>query len=82
MSKKTAKIAVIRANPEFKGTFKPNTMRAAYAERMASLSGKPLSEFVQSCQDDCPHLTKKGTAEPVKGWVTFLTGENGPFVIS
>ena len=82
MAKSKAKIAVIRANPDFKGAYKPNTMRAAYAERMASLVGKPLSEFVASCEADCPALTKKQTAEPVRGWVTFLTAENGPFVIS
>lgn len=82
MAKSKAKIAVIRANADFKGGYKPNTMRAAYADRMAQFVGKPVSEYVASCEADCPHLTKKNTAEPVKGWVTFLTTENGPFVIS
>jgi hypothetical protein len=79
---KKEKVAVIRENPEFKGTFRPGTMRAAYAERMASLVGHTLSDFADSVQEDCPALTKKGTAEPVKGWVTYLTGENGPFLVS
>ncbi|NOQ49144.1 MAG: hypothetical protein GQ553_00545 [Nitrosomonadaceae bacterium] len=82
MAKKAEKVATIRANPDFKGTFRPGTMRAAYAERMASLSGQPLSAFVDSVADDCPALTKKNTAEPVKGWITYLTGENGPFLVS
>ena len=82
MSKKTTKVAVIRANPEFKGTFRPGSMRAAYAERMASLAGQPLSAFVDSVAADCPALTKKATAEPVKGWITYLTGDSGPFLVS
>lgn len=81
MAKKTT-VPVIRANPDFKGAYKPNTMRAAYADRMAEFVGKPVSAFVESVAADCPHLTKKGTAEPVKGWITFLTGENGQFTIS
>jgi hypothetical protein len=79
---KKEKVAVIRENPEFKGTFRPGTMRAAYAERMQGLVGHTLSDFADSVAEDCPALTKKGTAEPVKGWVTYLTGENGPFLVS
>ncbi len=79
---KKEKVAVIRENPEFKGTFRPGSMRAAYAERMAGLVGHTLSDFADSCAADCPALTKKGGAEPVKGWVTYLTGENGPFLVS
>ncbi len=79
---KKEKVAVIRANPDFKGTFRPGSMRAAYAERMDSLVGHKLSDFVDSVAADCPALTKKETAEPVKGWITYLTGENGPFLVS
>ncbi len=81
MSKQT-KTPVIRANPAFKGSFKPNTARSAYAAVMQANLGKPVSAFVTACAANCPQLTKKGTVEPVKGWVTFLTGKNGPFVIS
>jgi len=75
------KVAKIARNPEFKGTFRPGTMRASYAQRMEDFVGKPLSAFVDSCTEDCPHLTKKNTKEPVKGWVAFLTGENGAFLV-
>jgi hypothetical protein len=79
---KKEKVATIARNPEFKGTFRPGTMRAAYAERMDSLVGSTLSDFADSCAADCPALTKKGAPEPIKGWVTYLTGENGPFLVS
>ena len=64
---KKEKVAVIRANPEFKGTFRPGSMRAAYAERMGELAGHTLSDFADSVGADCPALSKKGTAKPVKG---------------
>lgn len=80
MAKKETVVKIAR-NPEFKGTFRPGTMRAAYAERMDTLVGHPLSDFADSVDKNCPALTKKGTAEPVNGWVTYLTGENGPFLV-
>lgn len=80
MAKKET-VRKIAANPDFKGTFRPGTMRAAYAERMGAFVGKPLSDFAESCAKDCPALTKKGTPEPIKGWITYLTGDNGPFLV-
>jgi hypothetical protein len=80
MAKKET-VRKIAANPEFKGTFRPGTMREAYATRMGEFVGRPLAEFAESVATDCPALTKKGTAEPIKGWVTYLTGDSGPFLV-
>ena len=76
-----AKENTIQVRKGYKGSYRAGTARAAYQERMAQFVGKPLSAFVASCEEDCPALTKKGTPEPVKGWITFLTGANGPFVL-
>ena len=79
---KQEKIATIQARSGYKGAYRAGSARALYAERMAGFVGQPVAEFVASCESECPQHTKKGTAEPIKGWITFLTAENGPFVIS
>ena len=77
-----AKTPVLAANPAFKGNY--SGARAAYQAAMAGFIGKPVSAFVAHATANPPSMPKTGKlagkAEPVAGWVSFLTkpsGKNG-----
>lgn len=59
--------------------------RALYHARMGDFVGKPLADFVASCAANPPSVPSKGklagTAEPVKGWVSWLT-RNGFYTVA
>ena len=70
-----AKQTLIAANPKFKGNY--SGARAAYAAAMQGFIGKPVSAFVAHVATNPPSMPKTGKlagkAEPVAGWVSFLT---------
>ncbi len=79
-----AKVNIIQAG-ENAGNFRNGSARQLYHERMASFVGKPLADFVASCESSPPSTPNKGKlkgkAEPISGWVSYFT-TNGYFVIS
>lgn len=77
---------IIRNRKGASASYRANSARDLYATRMGEFVGQPLSAFVASVEADIPSVPGKGKlkgkAEPVTGWVAFLTGDNGPFQLS
>jgi len=80
----TKKVNIIQAGKS-PVNFRANSARALYHARMASFVGKPLTEFVASCEAEAPSTPNKGKLkgkpEPVSGWVSYFT-RNGYFSIT
>lgn len=62
-------IKVIKKDPKFRGA------REAWFKRLCEFDGKPVDDYVVSCKEKCPQLTKNGTAENPTGWVGFFKRE-------
>lgn len=71
-----ATVKVIAANPKFKGTY--SGARGTWCALMAGFVGKPVTAFTahvaKAGHPTLPTSGKStGKAEPVAGWVSFLT---------
>jgi hypothetical protein len=62
-------IKVLKADPKFRGA------REAWFKRLVEFDGKPVDDYIASCKEKCPQLTKNGTAENPTGWVGFFKRE-------
>ena len=75
-----AKQPVIANNPKFKGTY--GGARGTWAAAMAPFIGQPVTAFTahiaKAGHPTLPQSGKStGKAEPVAGWVSFLTKPSG-----
>ncbi len=77
---------IIGTRKGVKANYRTDSARDLYAARMGTFVGQPLSAFIASVEADVPSVPGKGKlkgkAEPVSGWVAFLTGDNGPFQLT
>lgn len=62
-------IKVLKKDPKFRGA------REAWFKRLVEFDGKSMDEYIASCKEKCPQLTKNGTAENPTGWVGFFKRE-------
>jgi hypothetical protein len=60
------KIKVLKLDANFRGA------RASWYERLKEYNGKTEGEYIESCKDKPPAVTKNGTAENPTGWVRFF----------
>lgn len=63
---KPAKIKVLKPDTKYRGA------REAWFARLKEFEGKTEGEYIQSCKDKPPALTKNQTAENPTGWVSFF----------
>lgn len=64
--RKPVLIKVLKKDAKFRGA------RDAWYKRLIEHDGKPLDEYVESCNTNCPQLTKNNTKENPTGWVGFF----------
>lgn len=62
-------IKVLKNDAKYRGA------REAWYKRLKEFDGKPLEEYIKNTTDNCPQLTKNGTAENPTGWVGFFKRE-------
>lgn len=46
--------------------------REEWYKRLTAYDGKPVEDFIKSCTDEPPALTKAGTAENPRGWLRYF----------
>lgn len=63
---KPAALLTVKDETKFRGA------RQAWYTRLQEFNGKPVDDFLASCKESCPQLTKAGTAEDPRGWLRFF----------
>lgn len=60
------KLKVIKKDAKFRGA------RESWYARLVEYDGKTEGEYIESCKEKPPAMTKNGTAENPTGWVRFF----------
>ncbi len=60
------KLKVLKKDQKFRGA------RDAWFARLVEFDGKTEGEYLESCKEKPPALTKNGSAENPTGWVRFF----------
>jgi hypothetical protein len=61
-----ARIKVKALNQKYRGA------RAAWYARLLEYNGKEAKDYLQSCKENCPQVTKSGEKEDPRGWMNWF----------